>query len=79
MANANPDTALADRHSLAGSVKDAAVAAGLTAVLGFFFLALRTDIATGGLELTTRWPLYFIGQFLICTGTIQQLKREHRA
>lgn len=25
------------------------------------------------------WPLFFIGQFLICTGVIQLLKREHRA
>ncbi|MCP5396731.1 MAG: lysoplasmalogenase [Sphingomonadaceae bacterium] len=25
------------------------------------------------------WPLYYFGQFLICTGVIQQLRREHRA
>lgn len=25
------------------------------------------------------WPLYYFGQFLICTGAIQQLRREHRA
>lgn len=43
----------------AESLKDAAIAAFLAAVLGFFFLALRTDIATGGLVLTTRWGLYF--------------------
>lgn len=25
------------------------------------------------------WPLYYFGQFLICTGVIQQLRREHLA
>ncbi|KGF67862.1 hypothetical protein LL06_20030 [Hoeflea sp. BAL378] len=45
---------------MADSVKDAAIAALLVAVLGFFFLALRTDIGTGGLDLTTRWGLWFI-------------------
>ncbi|MFV0643579.1 MAG: lysoplasmalogenase family protein [Sphingomonadaceae bacterium] len=25
------------------------------------------------------WPVYYWGQFLICTGVIQQLRREHRA
>ena len=45
---------------MAESVKDAAVAALLVAVLGFFFFALRTDIATGGLELTYRWGLWLI-------------------
>ena len=44
---------------MADSVKDAAVAAILVAVLGFFFLALRTDIVTGGLDLTYRWGLWF--------------------
>lgn len=24
------------------------------------------------------WPLYYIGQFLICTGVIQTLRRDHR-
>lgn len=47
------------RNIWADSLKDAAVAAFLTGVLGFFFLALRTDIATGGLVLSTRWGLYF--------------------
>ncbi|MEP3436267.1 MAG: high-affinity branched-chain amino acid ABC transporter permease LivM [Hoeflea sp.] len=45
---------------MAESVKDAAIAAILVAVLGFFFFALRTDIVTGGLELTYRWGLWFI-------------------
>lgn len=25
------------------------------------------------------WPLYYAGQFLICTGVIQSLRRDHRA
>ena len=40
---------------IADSVRDAFIAALLVAVLGFFFLALRTDIAPGGLALSTRW------------------------
>ncbi|WP_428650328.1 high-affinity branched-chain amino acid ABC transporter permease LivM [Roseibium sp.] len=53
--NAAPKTGL-----MAESVKDAAMAALLAAVLGFFFFALRTDIGTGGLDLTYRWGLWFI-------------------
>lgn len=52
MAN-TADTRIAD------SVRDAFIAAALVAVLGFFFLALRTDIAPGGLALSTRWGLWF--------------------
>ncbi|MCY0150022.1 high-affinity branched-chain amino acid ABC transporter permease LivM [Hoeflea sp. G2-23] len=44
---------------LADSVKDAVIAAILAAILGFFFFALRTDIVTGGLDLTYRWGLWF--------------------
>ena len=41
---------------MADSVKDAAIAAFLVAVLGFFFFALRTDHRhAGGLKLTYRW------------------------
>jgi len=25
------------------------------------------------------WPLYYCGQFLICTGVIQALRRDHQA
>ncbi len=44
---------------LADAIRDAFIAALLVAVLGFFFLALRTDIAPGGLALSTRWGLWF--------------------
>jgi branched-chain amino acid transport system permease protein len=43
----------------ADALRDAFIAALLVAVLGFFFLALRTEIAPGGLALTTRWGLWF--------------------
>ena len=59
-----------DRTSLAGSLKDAAIAAGLVAVIGFYFLALKTDIATGGLELTTRWGLYFSAIAIVFFGRL---------
>lgn len=47
-----------DPNAFSESVKDAAMAALLAGVLGFFFLALRTDIAPGGLVMTTRWGLW---------------------
>lgn len=36
----------------------------------------------GGLDALTGllvWPLYYIGQFLICTGVVQTLRRDHQA
>jgi len=50
---------------LADSVRDAFIAALLVAVLGFFFLALKTDIAPGGLALSTRWGLWFTSIALV--------------
>ena len=64
------NAALNDRTSMAGSVKDAATAAGLVALLGFFFLAIRTDIAPGGLEVTTRWGLWFSAIALVFAGRL---------
>ena len=46
-------------NRFADSLRDAFIAALLVAVLGFFFLALKTDIAPGGLALRTRWGLWF--------------------
>ena len=45
-------------NTFAASLKDAATAALLAAVLGFFFLALRTEIAPGGLDITARWGVW---------------------
>ncbi len=56
--------------TFASSVKDAAWAAGLTAALGFYFLALKTDIATGGLVLSTRWGLYFAAIAIVFAGRL---------
>jgi uncharacterized membrane protein YhhN len=25
------------------------------------------------------WPIYYVGQFLICTGVVQTLRRDHQA
>lgn len=50
---------------IADSIRDAFIAALLVAVLGFFFLALRTDIAPGGLALSTRWGLWFTAIALV--------------
>ena len=51
--------ATAADNRIADSVRDAFIAALLVGVLGFFFLALRTEIAPGGLALSTRWGLWF--------------------
>lgn len=53
-----------------GSLKDAAIAAGLVALLGFFFLAIRTKIAPGGLEINTRWGLWIIAIAIVFAGRL---------
>ncbi|MEO4000917.1 high-affinity branched-chain amino acid ABC transporter permease LivM [Mesorhizobium sp. CAU 1732] len=63
-------TERADPNSFQASVKDAAIAAALVAVLGFFFLALRTDIAPGGLALSTRWGLWFTAIAIVFAGRL---------
>ena len=35
--------------------------------------------APGGPADLLVWPLYYIGQFLICTGVVQTLRRDHQA
>lgn len=50
------------------ALREACLAGALTGVLGFFFLALRTDIATGGLEVTTRWGLWFTAIAIVFAG-----------
>ncbi len=57
-------------NDFAASLKDAALAALLAGVLGFYFLALRTDIATGGLVLSTRWVLFFIAIAIVFAGRL---------
>ncbi len=55
---------------VASSVKDAAIAALLTGVLGFYFLALKTDIAPGGLVLSTRWGLFITAIIIVFAGRL---------
>ncbi len=59
-----------ESKDFASAIKDAMIAAGLAAVLGFYFLALRTDIATGGLVLTTRWGLFFTAIAIVFAGRL---------
>lgn len=68
---AAPRSPTGDRtRSLAAILKDAAIAALLAGVLGFFFLAIRTDIAPGGLEVTTRWSLWFSSILVVFIGRL---------
>ena len=59
-----------DANSFAASVKDAAIAGALTGVLGFFFLALRTEIAPGGLEVSTRWGVWITAILIVFAGRL---------
>lgn len=59
-----------DPNSLAESLRDAFFAALLAGVLGFFFLGLRTDIAPGGLVLTTRWGLFITAIVIVFAGRL---------
>ncbi len=57
-------------HSAGESIKDALLAALLAGVLGFFFLGLRTDIAPGGLVMTTRWGLFISAIVVVFVGRL---------
>ncbi|MBP0437781.1 high-affinity branched-chain amino acid ABC transporter permease LivM [Tianweitania sediminis] len=58
------------RYTLRDTLIDAVGAALLTGVLGFFFLALRTEIAPGGLDITTRWVLWFTAVAIVFVGRL---------
>lgn len=69
---------------LIAALKDATLAAFVVAVLGFFFLALRTQIAPGGLQLITRWGLWisaiaivFVGRLLLNLFVFGHSKTKH--
>ncbi|MCR8725584.1 high-affinity branched-chain amino acid ABC transporter permease LivM [Frigidibacter sp. ROC022] len=55
---------------LARALRESVIAAGLTAILGFFFLALRTEIETGGLVLSTRWGLWLAAIGIVFVGRL---------
>ncbi len=52
------------------SLKDAAITAALAAVLFVLFLAVRTDIEIGGLQLTYRWDLFFEVLAIVFVGRL---------
>lgn len=54
----------------ATALREAVISGALTAVLGFFFLALKTDIETGGLVITTRWGLWLISIVIVAGGRL---------
>ncbi|MBN9066860.1 MAG: DUF3382 domain-containing protein, partial [Rhizobiales bacterium] len=47
------------------SLRDAGLTALLAGVLGFFFIGLRTEIAPGGLDITTRWRAWIISILIV--------------
>ncbi|MBO6724138.1 MAG: high-affinity branched-chain amino acid ABC transporter permease LivM [Rhizobiaceae bacterium] len=66
---ANGGTA-ANNNMFVDSLKDSATAAFLVAVLGFFFLPLKTDIASGGLAITYRWPIWIAAILIVFGGRL---------
>ncbi len=52
------------------ALREATIAGALAGMLGFFFLALRTDIITGGLTVTTRWGLWFSAIAIVFVGRL---------
>lgn len=45
----------------------------------FLVVAQMTLLPPGSFAGWLDWPLYYTGQFLICTGVIQTLRRDHEA
>ena len=45
----------------------------------FLVVAQMNLLPLGSLAEWLGWPLYYSGQFLICTGVIQTLRRDHQA
>ena len=54
----------------ATALREAVISGALAGVLGFFFLALKTDIETGGLVITTRWGLWLISIVIVAGGRL---------
>ena len=60
----------ANNNLFVDSLKDSVAAAFLVAVLGFFFLPLKTDIAAGGLAITYRWPIWIAAILVVFGGRL---------
>jgi len=63
-------TETASGNRMAASLRDAAVAAFLAGVLGFFFIGLRTDLAPGGLDIRGRWGAWLTAIVIVFVGRL---------
>jgi len=63
-------TGAAASGNLAASLRDAAIAAFLAGVLGFFFIGLRTDLAPGGLDIRARWGAWLTSIAIVFVGRL---------
>lgn len=63
-----PKNADVPQTRMARALRESLIAGALAAILGFFFLALRTDIVTGGLNVTTRWGLWLTAIAIVFAG-----------
>lgn len=59
-----------EKNKLKDSLRDAAMAAMLVAVLGLFFIGVRTDIAPGGLDLKMRWTAWIVSILVVFAGRL---------
>lgn len=69
-ASASPVARQERESRLASALRDAAIAAFLAAVLGFFFIGLRTNIAPGGLDIKMRWGAWFASIAIVFAGRL---------
>ena len=63
-------TEAASKNRLAASLRDAALAAFLAGVLGFFLIGLRTDLAPGGLDIRARWGAWLTSIAIVFIGRL---------
>lgn len=64
-ASQNVPQAAPGANKLQNSLRDAAMTALLVAVLGFFLIGLRTEIAPGGLDVTMRWTAWIVSVLVV--------------
>jgi uncharacterized membrane protein YhhN len=55
------------------------IGAVLFVVSDLLIFSRDSGMELGGIQDWLIWPLYYTGQFLICTGVIQTLRRDHQA
>jgi branched-chain amino acid transport system permease protein len=69
-AETTPSAPQAGDNRMARALREALVAGAMAGVLGFFFLALRTDIVTGGLAVTAHWGLWVSAIAIVFGGRL---------